>query len=247
MAAPLRRAARRRSDHGVATDAGRRGARRPPTGTTTWRCWRARSCPATVDVLGASTASSRSARRSPYVELRRAAAPVRLRRARRRRHARPRRGPGRRGCGAGDLVVLVGRAGRRQDHVHPGSRRRAGRARRRHLADVRDRPGAPVAGGRAGPGARRRLPPRRHRRARRPRPRHLARRGRHRRRVGRGHRRGAGRRPARGTDRARRRRPGPRRPRRLDPRTVTLVPVGARWLGLHWPGPDRWSSGVETS
>ena len=35
------------------------------------------------------------------------------------------------------------RARGRQDDVHPGARRRARRARRGHLADVRDRPGAP--------------------------------------------------------------------------------------------------------
>ena len=44
-----------------------------------------------------------------------------------------------------------------------------------HLADVRHRPGAPVARRRPGAGARRRLPAGRARRARRPRPRHVAR------------------------------------------------------------------------
>ena len=52
------------------------------------------------------------------------------------------------------------RARRRQDHVHPGARRRARGPRRHHLADVRDRAGAPAAGRRAGAGARRRLPAR---------------------------------------------------------------------------------------
>ncbi len=127
------------------------------------------------------------------------------------------------------------RARRRQDDLHPGPRRRARRARRRHLADVRDRPGAPRAGRRTGAGARRRLPPRRHRRARRPRPRHLARRGGHRRRVGRGAGRGAGRVAARGAHRPRRR--GRRRA------GVELTPVGPRWHALSFGGsaddPDR--------
>ena len=37
----------------------------------------------------------------------------------------------------------------------------------------------------------------------------------------------------RGTDRPRRR--APSEDGELDPRTVTLVPVGARWLGVSWP------------
>ena len=95
----------------------------------------------------------------------------------------------------------------------------------------------PLAGGRAGPGARRRLPARRHRRARRPRPRHLPRGGGHRRRVGRGCRRGAGRHPPGGADH-----PGARRAEQAaddatdaepgdDPRTLRFTPVGARWVG----------------
>ena len=167
--------------------------------------------------------------------------PTHLRRPRRRRDARPRRGDrtaaaGRRPGGA------VRRAGGGQDDVHPGARRRPRRAGRRHVADVRDRPRAPVADRGARPRARRRLPARRHRRARRPRPRRLPRRGGHGRRVGHGHRRGAGRLPPRGPHRPLRRaapRPDadPADPdaSQLDPRTVTLVPLGPRFLGVSWP------------
>ena len=83
-------------------------------------------------------------RRPPYVELRRAAAHV-VRRPGRRRHARPRhpgrRRPAGRGPGRADR-----RARGRQDDLHPGPGGGAGRARRGHLADVRHRPRAPVAG-----------------------------------------------------------------------------------------------------
>ena len=126
---------------------------------------------------------------------------------------------------AGDVVVLSGELGRRQDDADPGARRRAGGPRRRHLADVRDRPRAPVAGRRSGPGARRRLSPRRGRRARRPRPRHLARRRGHGGRVGGGCRRGSGRRPAGGTHRAR----GRRRRRRRRARPATGACLAGRW------------------
>ena len=73
---------------------------------------------------------------------------------------------------AGDLVILTGDLGAGKTTLTQGIGAGLRRARRGHLADVRDRPGAPVPGRGPGPGARRRLPARRHRRARRPRPRH---------------------------------------------------------------------------
>ena len=93
----------------------------------------------------------------------------------------------------GDLVVLTGGLGAGKTTLDPGHRRRAGRTRRRSLADVRDLAGAPVAVRRARPRARRRLPARRCRRARRPRPGRLAGRRRDRGRVGGGDGREAGR------------------------------------------------------
>ena len=204
---PLRRAARRAQGHGVAARADRGGGRGAPTGFDDLTVVAREELPATVGFWERHGLP----RDPPRLAVRRAApaAPhLPVRRARRRRDARPRpaRSPG--SC-APATWSCSRRARRRQDDVHPGSRRRARRARRRHLADVRDRPGAPLAGRRPGAGARRRLPARRHRRARRPRPRHLARRGGHGRRVGRGDRRGAGGVAARGPDR-----PGARPPRR---------------------------------
>src|SRR5690606_3315682 len=81
-------------------------------------------------------------------------------------------------------------AGGREDHPHPGDRRRPQGARPDHLAHLRDLPHPPPAGRRPGAGARGRLPARRRRRTRRHRP------GRHP--GGLGHRRGVGRGPGRG-------------------------------------------------
>ena len=189
---------------------------------------------------GASTASCETGRHSPYVELRRPA-PRGLRRPRRRtRCAR-----------SGASLASVLRAGRRrravrrarcrQDDVHPGARRRAGRARRRHLADVRDRAGAPVArrtgrrwctstptasAGSPSSTTSTSTPPstRRSRWS-----------------SGGGDRRGAGRRPARGAHRAGRRRRGAPVTASLDPRRVRVSPVGRRWLGVRLPALDALS------
>ena len=87
---------------------------------------------------------------------------------------------------AGDLVVLTGGLGAGKTTLTQGHRRRAGRARAGHLADVRHRPGAPVDGRRPGARARRRLPARRVRSSSTTSTSTPRRRQRHRRRVGHG-------------------------------------------------------------
>ncbi len=143
---------------------------------------------------------------------------------------------------AGDLIVLSGELGAGKTTFTQGLGTGPRRARRRDLADVRDRARPPLARRRTRPGARRRLPPRRHPRARRPRPRHVARRRRHRRRVGRGRGRGPGGVAARGPHHPR---PGPRRrARRAGPaagaddsdRSALARPPGpVRASGRRWP------------
>ena len=70
---------------------------------------------------------------------------------------------GRRCCARGDLVVLTGDLGAGKTTLTQGIGRGPGGARADHLADLRHRPGAPVAGRRPGAGPRRRLPARRRR------------------------------------------------------------------------------------
>ena len=206
VAAPVRgpargpRARRRRRP-------GRRGARGRRRRTTRWRCWPARSCPATV----AFWERARLRRDRPALAVRRAAPAA----AHPRRPTRPtptrcaasgRRWPA--SLRAGDLVVLTGELGAGKTTFTQGLG--AGLGVRGDVTSptfVIARVHPSLVGG-PGAGARRRLPPRRARRARRPRPRHLARRRGHRRRVGRGAGRGARRRPARGADRAGRGRRG---------------------------------------
>ena len=131
-----------RPGHGVAAaliDAGARGRRRASDDLAGGG---PRGAAGDGPLLGATGLHARSPRDAPNVELARPV-PHGVRRARRRRDARPSAARLAGQLGAGRPGRAHRRARRRQDDVHPGARRRARRPRRGHLADVRHRPRAP--------------------------------------------------------------------------------------------------------
>ena len=214
--------------HGVAAallGGGARGGRRLPAAS---RCWPGEELPATVrfwhhEGFTDGRARTRRTSGSSGPAPRRTTCPTRT-------PCAPSAVASRRRSGAGDLVVLAGRARRGQDDLHPGPRRGARGPRRDHLADVRHRPRASLAGGRPGARARRRLPARRHRGARRPRPGRVPRRGGDRRRVGERADRGSGARPGSRSASTAPSGGDPLDPDGPDPRRVLVAPVGPRWL-----------------
>ena len=143
---------------------------------------------------------------------------------------------------AGDLVVLSGELGAGKTTFTQGIGQGLevrGDITSPTFVIAREHPS--LVGG-PGAGPRRRLPARRHRRARRPRPRDLAGRLGDGRGVGRGRRRGAGRVAARGPDHPR---PGRREHADLDPRRVLMTPIGPRWYEMEVPVQPAAAAGGE--